>query len=462
MNKLMSLAAILLLFVFNMGCSKDDDKVDILLALSPTEVQCTAKGEAAEGSSLTVALTCNTAWIAQADANNTWCKVTPANGNGNVTLTVEADAYDGKMARTAVITFTAEGQTAQLKVIQAAAVEVAYEIAVPDFSKSFVYNVMKDGVKIAEICREATPGEATPDAESLKTTPEAIVTLYMMNNGEYPEEGMVLTNGGTFKHNGSKYTKGTATEELTKVYLNSAGKIVTSVEENLDIEPLTLEPEVLTDGQGNSYKITKIGKLYWMAENYRCKEYADDLGMTIRNITDPDEWNANTEGAWCYYDNDPANGEKFGLIYSGYAVKNGYGLAPKGWKLPTASEAKEMFEYLGGIMGGGYTDRYLFAGAFLKTNVNNYWNNPYPEGHPAAPKFLNTTGFSCEGGGNYSSYSGFSYSDYYCYYWTDLDPEEFDEGYLYRFTVDGSGYKDPVLWGSGEKNDGMYIRFVRK
>ena len=460
MDKLMSLAAILLLFVFNMSCS-DDDKLDILLAVAPAEVQCTAKGEAAEGSSLTVALTCNTAWIAQPDANNSWCKVIPANGNGDATLTVEADAYDGKMARTAVITFTAGGQTAQLKVTQAAALEVAYEIAVPDFSKSFVYNVMKDGVKIAEICREATPGEANPDAESLKTTPEAIVTLYMMNNDEYPEEGMVLTNGGTFKHNGSKYTKGT-TEELTKVYLNSAGKIVTSLEEELDIEPLTIEPDVLTDGQGNTYKITKIGKLYWMAENYRCKEYSDDLGMPIKNITDMDEWAADREGAWCYYENNEANEEKFGLIYNGYAVKNGRGLAPEGWKLPTDSEAKEMFEYLGGIMGGGYNDRYLFAGSFLKTNVDNYWDNPYPEDHPAAPKFLNTSGFSCVGGGYLSSYSGFNFYNYYCYYWSDLDPGELDEGYLYRFTIDASGYKDPVLVGGGEKNDGMYVRFVRK
>lgn len=462
MNKLMSWTVVLLLFVFNMGCSSDDDKVDITLAVAPTEVQCTATGEAAAGSSLTVALTCNTAWIAQMDAKNTWCKVTPANGNGNATLTVEAEAYDGKMARTAVITFTAEGQTVQLKVTQAAAVEVAYEIVVPDFSKSYVYNVMKDGVKIAEICRETSPGEANPDAGSLKTTPESIVTLYLLNNEIYPEEGMVLTNGGTFKHDGSKYTQGTA-EEVQKVYLNSQGKIVTTVEDGIEVEELTVEPEILTDGQGNSYKITKIGKLYWMAENYKCQEYSDELGMPIKNITDEDAWDADREGAWCYYDNDPANGEKFGLIYSGYAVKNGRGLAPKGWRLPTDSEWKDMLEYLGGGYRSGYDDGRIFLIArFLRTGKGNTWFNPYPEGHPMSPVHSNTTGFSAVGGGYYGY--GSTGINNFCYYWVDYDSDEVidDENYLRHYVIDGSGYGDAVYTGSSPLSYGLYVRFVRK
>lgn len=458
MNKLMSLAVVVLLFIFNMSCS-DDDKVDIILAVTPLEVQCRADGQAAENSSLNVALTCNSAWIAQADAKNPWCKVTPANGNGDMTLTVQVDEYDGKMARTAVLTFTAEGKTVELKVTQAAAVETAFEISVPDFSKSFVYNVMKDDVKIAEICREATSGTAAADGKSLEITPEAVVTLYLLENGEYPKEGIVLTNGGTIKHNGSGYTAGT-TGEVTKVYLNSAGKIVTNVEDGVDIETLTVEPDLLIDVDENSYKITKIGKLYWMAESYKCKTYSDGV-MPVENITDDDQWDNDKIGAWCYYNNDPANGELYGLLYSGYAVKSGRGLAPKGWKLPTYTDWTDMLEYLGGGYQSGYGDRIFLVAGFLRSGEGNTWSNPYPEGHPMSPKHLNTSGFSSKGGGYYSYGSNGVGS--YCYYWVDYDPtEEPEDDYLYRYAIDGAGYLDPVYFSGNPKNGGMYVRFVRK
>lgn len=458
MNKLMSVAAILLLFIFNMGC-KDEDKEEVLLVVTPSEIQCLATGEAAEGETLSVTLDCNTAWIAHHDDKNDWCRVTPANGNGTATLEIKVDEYQGKMARTATITFTAEGQAAQLKVTQAAAVEVAFEIAVPDFSKSYVYNVMKDGVKVAELCREATPGTAAADGRSLEITPEAIVTLYLMNEGEYPEEGMVLTNGGTFKHNGSRYIAGTA-EEATKVYLNSKGKIVTAVEDGIDIEPLLVEPDLITDVDGNSYKITKIGKLYWMADNYKCKTYSDGV-MPVANITDDDQWFDDKTGAWCYYNNDEENAGIYGLLYSGYAVKNARGLAPTGWKLPTYTEWTEMLEYLGGAYQSGYGDRIFLAAAFLRDGEGDTWSSPYPDGHPMAPKHLNTSGFSAKGGGYYS-YGSFGLSSY-CYYWVDYDPtEEAEADYLYRYAIDGAGYLDAIYFSGNSRNGGMYVRFVRK
>jgi uncharacterized protein (TIGR02145 family) len=42
--------------------------------------------------------------------------------------------------------------------------------------------------------------------------------------------------------------------------------------------------------------------------------------------------------AWCYYDNDPKNGNKYGKLYNWYAVKDTRGLAPIGWHIPSDLE----------------------------------------------------------------------------------------------------------------------------
>jgi uncharacterized protein (TIGR02145 family) len=38
--------------------------------------------------------------------------------------------------------------------------------------------------------------------------------------------------------------------------------------------------------------------------------------------------------AWCYYNNDPANGAKYGKLYNWWAVFDSRGLAPAGWRIP--------------------------------------------------------------------------------------------------------------------------------
>lgn len=125
----------------------------------------------------------------------------PMSGSGDKRLSVNVtEANEGKMARSAKITFKAGGKETILVVTQLPAGKLAYKITVPDWSESFIYNVMLEGKKIAELCREATEGEANADGSALKKTPETIVTLYLMREDAYPEEGIVLTNGGTYSN----------------------------------------------------------------------------------------------------------------------------------------------------------------------------------------------------------------------------------------------------------------------
>lgn len=49
-------------------------------------------------------------------------------------------------------------------------------------------------------------------------------------------------------------------------------------------------------------------------------------------------WAALTTGAWCHYNNDPANDALYGKIYNWYAVNDPRGLAPVGYHVPTNNE----------------------------------------------------------------------------------------------------------------------------
>jgi uncharacterized protein (TIGR02145 family) len=92
-----------------------------------------------------------------------------------------------------------------------------------------------------------------------------------------------------------------------------------------------------------------IGNQIWMTENLNVDKFRN--GDPIPEAKTAEEWKkagANGEPAWCYYDNDPANGEKYGKLYNWYAVNDPRGLAPEGWKIPSDDEWSRLVNNLGG------------------------------------------------------------------------------------------------------------------
>jgi hypothetical protein len=78
-----------------------------------------------------------------------------------------------------------------------------------------------------------------------------------------------------------------------------------------------------------------IGTQVWMTENLNVDKFRN--GDPIPQAKTDAEWkNADKNGkpAWCYHDNNPANGAKYGKLYNWHAVKDPRGLAPKGWHIP--------------------------------------------------------------------------------------------------------------------------------
>jgi uncharacterized protein (TIGR02145 family) len=92
-----------------------------------------------------------------------------------------------------------------------------------------------------------------------------------------------------------------------------------------------------------------IGTQVWMTQNLNVDKFRN--GDPIPEAKTPGEWKAYGdagEAAWCYYDNDPKNGEKYGKLYNWFAVSDPRGLAPQGWHIPSDDEWKVLTDYLGG------------------------------------------------------------------------------------------------------------------
>ena len=121
----------------------------------------------------------------------------------------------------------------------------------------------------------------------------------------------------------------------------------------------------VNDIDGNVYNTITLGTQVWMVENLKTTHYRD--GTPIPEIPDNAAWVADTYGAYCFYDNNPANKAAYGLLYNCFAVRNTHNIAPEGWHVPNYSELNTLFEYVGG---------YGIAGGRLKEAGFVHWQDP--------------------------------------------------------------------------------------
>src|SRR5574344_1392260 len=129
----------------------------------------------------------------------------------------------------------------------------------------------------------------------------------------------------------SDATKATvANGKVTAVALGTATIIATAGGKTATCA-VTISMPTVTDIDGNVYHTITIGTQTWMVENLKVSKYND--GTAIPNVTDATAWAALTTGAYCDYNNDVANGTKYGHLYNWYAVNTGK-LAPSGWHGP--------------------------------------------------------------------------------------------------------------------------------
>jgi uncharacterized protein (TIGR02145 family) len=189
------------------------------------------------------------------------------------------------------------------------------------------------------------------------------------------------------------------------------------------------------DADGNKYKTIVIGDQTWMAENLKTTSFQD--GTPINLITDNTAWSY-AGAAYCWYGNDKATNEDFGILYNYQAVVNSKNLCPDGWHIPSSDEWNKLIDYVGGSN---------VAGSKLKDNGTSYWFSPNSS--------ENSYHFSALGGGMRDQFGFFDNMGDNCFFWSST-----------AFSADKAWYKvlyynsSSVLDNYWSKNAGFSVRCI--
>ena len=184
----------------------------------------------------------------------------------------------------------------------------------------------------------------------------------------------------------------------------------------------------------------KMGTKVWTDKNLDVSTYRN--GDTIPQVTNSGTWAGLTTGAWCWYNNDSANGATYGKLYNWYAINDPRGLAPKGWHIATGTEWDSLVGYLGSIDAGG-----------KMKSTSNLWNSPNVGA-------TNSSGFSCLPGGFRADYGSFLYVgsvSWFTYNGNNLP--------VFLSLVSGSATTQPRnavgYWNNLTEKSGVYVRCVK-
>lgn len=195
------------------------------------------------------------------------------------------------------------------------------------------------------------------------------------------------------------------------------------------------------------YPEVKIGNQVWMTKNLNVSVFRN--GDSIQEAKTDEEWRRAEEDkqpAWCYYENDSANGVKYGKLYNWFAVNDTRGLAPMGWHIASHEEWTVLTDYLG---DGGTAAKKMKSTHGWAENSNG----------------TNESGFSGLPGGCRYFLGAFSGIDSSCHWWSSTDSDSLSAWNcnLVAYIVYRSMYAlHSTIYGAHmAKGDGFYIRCIK-
>ena len=167
----------------------------------------------------------------------------------------------------------------------------------------------------------------------------------------------------------------------------TAGQCATTTTQTITItSPFITSPISFVSPAAALPSVT-IGTQVWTNKNLDVTTYRD--GTPIPQVTDPTAWANLTTGAWCYYDNDPANGAVYGKLYNWYAVAGIHDndpntpnkiLAPTGWHVPSDGEWTSLVQNLDPLASAsnlfGSLQQSTIAGGKMKEMGTVHWISP--------------------------------------------------------------------------------------
>ena len=178
-------------------------------------------------------------------------------------------------------------------------------------------------------------------------------------------------------------------------YLSSSSQM-----DGLNVRCIQLNVNSLNESLQNFQSTIQIGTQVWSTLNLNEGHFRN--GDVIPEAKTTEDWEAAGNAkrpVWCYYDNDPANGQKYGKLYNWYAVNDPRGLAPAGWHVPSDEEWTVLSNFLGGEDVAG-----------KKMKSTSGWND---NGNST-----NSSGFLGLPGGCRHNYGEFSHVGSYCAWWS--------------------------------------------
>jgi uncharacterized protein (TIGR02145 family) len=212
---------------------------------------------------------------------------------------------------------------------------------------------------------------------------------------------------------------------------------------NFILQPEPTEAEREEAAQtGNTLNEVRIGNQIWAAQNLNTAQFSN--GEFINEAKTDAEWKKagdQKQPAWCYYNNDPANGEIYGKLYNWYALADLRGLCPTGWHVPSDAEWTVLTDYLGGPS---------VAGGKMKSTGTKYWQSTNSEA-------TNESGFmGLPGGYRYNYIGSFSNVGYYGDWWSSTESSTTDAWNRNLYYGFGNAYRNTT-----NKQNGFSVRCLR-
>ncbi len=219
----------------------------------------------------------------------------------------------------------------------------------------------------------------------------------------------------------------------------------------------------VTDIDGNTYQsVTNCG-LTFTKQNLNVSKYSD--GTPIPQVTDPTQWASLTTGAWCYYNNDLANGAIYGKLYNWYAVAGIYDeasaansalrkkLAPAGWHIATNAEWSSLINCLDPNANGGNSTPNVAGGKMKATGTiqagTGLWQGPNAGA-------TNESGFTGLPAGLRDGIGTFYYLGNTAIWWSSSDNGPIIAWYRTLNYGNGNAY-----WATNGKGLGLSVRCIR-
>ena len=238
----------------------------------------------------------------------------------------------------------------------------------------------------------------------------------------------ISTNGGTTWQGPLKQVQGQVGPNI-KSGQNSITLFVLTEFKELRGDNIRFKVDATT----NNLNTIKIGNQTWATRNLNLETYRN--GEVIPQVQDANAWANLRTGAWCYYENNTANGSSYGKLYNWYAVNDPRGLAPKGYHIPSDAEWTILSDNLGDEAG-------------TKMKSSSGWKN---NGNGN-----NTSGFAGLPGGYRNSNGYFSFIGANGDWWSSSESSAGSAWYRYLYSFNGNVYRN-----SSDEQNGFSVRCLR-